>query len=135
MKAILVAQCLAALTVTWVSPSQAQAPRAHFQLVVESSDSSFIMRCLSGCRWRESRFSCALGCQVVVDAYGVTEGVATRQNDAPFAFRFHRTKDGWAAESLGGTAWRDLSSGCTPGPCRDRVDQQGVQGLRTDRGN
>jgi len=34
--------------------------------------------------------------------------------------------DGWKAESLHGTAWRELSASCSPG-CATRIDEMGVR--------
>lgn len=115
------------------SPSApvSQAPQGHFRLVLERSDSGFTAHCEAGCSWKELTFRCVADCHALIDANGVALNPESRATTSPFAFRLHPTVDGWAAESVAGTAWISLSYGCGTVACRARVTEFGVSGLGT----
>ena len=101
----------------------------HFHLVVARTPAGYRLDCQTGCHWTTLSFGCDSACNAVVDDRGVAAGVTAPQaSDTRWAFHFHRTPSGWAAESLGGTAWKSLAWDCTPNECAATLDEQGVSG-------
>jgi len=125
MRTILVIATLTLASATVVPRAIAQNQPHHFQLVLERSDSGYVALCEAGCRWKDVSVTCPTDCQVLIDEFGVSRGVAAKQ-EGTFGFHLQRTSDGWEAHSLAGTAWSSLTWECAPTSCRARVDEFGV---------
>ena len=115
---------LFALLVSLMLPSPA--PLASFDLRLEREGQEWRVSCASGCAYSSATVSCAGPCEVIISS----RGVQTRRDEAlastDFAFIVTPQADGWKAESLHGTAWRELSANCSRG-CQTRISETGVQ--------
>ncbi len=103
-------------------------PVFHFRITIDRSDSGFVARCDTGCTWTALSLSCDARCRPLIDANGVYLSPVASPRQAPFAFRFEATANGWKAESVRGTAWLALSYGCGPDNCAAWIDEFGVHG-------
>jgi hypothetical protein len=117
---------LFALLVSLLLPSPSSAPLAGFDLRLEREGLEWRVSCASGCAFSRATISCARDCEVIISS----RGVQTKRDDdlatTAFAFVVTPQRDGWKAESLHGTAWRELSAHCAPG-CATRIDETGVR--------
>lgn len=109
------------------------ARRDSFSLVLERDGNAWRATCDAGCAWTEAGTSrpALFGSTIVVDNYGLKGWLA--QHDTSAAFEFKVTADGengWKAEGLKGTAWTELGFRCATSPCRARITETGVEGVR-----
>ncbi len=114
---------LAALLVGARSDSTAPA----FDITLTRTASGWSVTCDTGCDWTELAVSCVRDCRVRIDAAGVTTKVSTTETTERFGFIVGRgTDQKWAAQSLGGTAWKTIGWTCMTDRCRARIDDSGV---------
>jgi hypothetical protein len=117
------------VTLTAALPTQSES----FALVLVRDGSAWSATCEAGCAWQTvgSRRSRLLGTSVVIDSRGISGSSTPQDTGVTFAFRV--TADGptgWKATSLSGTAWTTLTFKCAESPCRARVTETGVEGVR-----
>ncbi len=104
-----------------------------FSLILERDGTAWSATCESGCAWGAvaSRRPRIFGTSIVIDSYGVAGLLGSPHDSAVFAFKVSADGDnGWKAEGLKGTAWIKLTYGCENSPCRARVTERGVEGVR-----
>ena len=101
---------------------------AHFQISFTRTTDGYSAECTSGCKWTTLAFACGAECSAVIDESGVAVDPTATQGANAFAFKFHRTAEGFELVSLGGTAWVDLSWSCGRFACAAHVDELGVSG-------
>ena len=108
------------------APAVAAAPVNHFAIVLEQSATGWTARCEAGCAWTEVTETCT-GCDIRVDATGISRGYPARTGTEGFEFVVSREPKGWTARAVRGTTWSSLSWTCTGSSCRARVDETGVR--------
>ena len=124
---IVPAVLLAALT------AATPARRDSFSLVLVRDGTAWNAMCESGCAWTAigENKPRLFGRSIVIDNHGL-QGWLTRP-DTTAAFVFRVTADGqngWKATGLKGTAWKELGFNCAESPCRARITDTGVEGVR-----
>lgn len=102
-----------------------ESPLASFDLRLEREGQEWRVTCARGCAYSLATVTCANHCAVIISS----RGVQTKRDDelasTEFAFIVTPQENGWKAESLHGTAWRELGATCTPS-CRTRINDTGV---------
>ena len=128
MKSIGVLSLVLLASPTAAPAPAAAAPVAGFSVTIEHAPRSWRLTCTAGCSWQVVTYTCQAGaCSVRVDADGIAAAPREPTPGTPFAFVLRDTRTGWAASSLGGTAWVTLGWGCeAPARCTARVDESGV---------
>lgn len=111
-----------------MAATPAPPPASHFRIAFTRTTAGYTAECASGCKWTALAFECGDECTALIDESGVRIGTEAKIGDPVFAFRFHRTADGFRLVSLGGTGWTDLSWGCGVFSCTAHVDESGVSG-------
>ena len=102
------------------------APLEHFAVVVEHAPTQgWAATCETGCRWKTATLDCR-GCEVRIDAGGISLATAPAERTERFAFVLHDDASGWGARALHGTSWNALSWECRTVVCRARIDETGV---------
>lgn len=124
---IVPAVLLAALT------AAVPARRDSFSLVLERDGNAWRATCDAGCGWTEggTRRPAIFGTTVVINNYGFEGWLEPHITTATFEFKVSADgKNGWKAEGLKGTAWTELGFRCATSPCRARITETGVEGVR-----
>ena len=123
---------IAAAFLTAITAAAPTGP-THFSLTLVRDGSTWTATCEAGCAWKAlgAHKPRLLGSSIVVDNTGVQLWGAPHDSTVTFAFRVSADgATGWRATSLGGTAWTALTFQCQRMPCRARITEAGVQGLR-----
>ena len=124
---VLVAALLASPSVPVPAGTVPTTPTTEFRLIVESHDNRWALACERGCDWQAATFACADACSVMVDKAGISAANVRRMPATGFAFTLSRSERGWAAATLQGTAWTEVSWGCGRlRSCTARLDENGV---------
>ncbi|MES2123365.1 MAG: hypothetical protein V4503_01630 [Gemmatimonadota bacterium] len=119
--------------VTALTAARPRSGLPHFQLTLERTAKGWAAECDSGCSWKQLSVSCASDCAVLIDADGVSSSVVKARVSDKFGFIVRRSERGWNAESVSGTAWKEIGWGCPLDVCRARVDELGVSGAVVGR--
>lgn len=121
------------LTMLVMLLAAAPAQPDSFSLILERDGTAWSATCESGCIWQSfgSQRPRSFGTSIVIDSYGLAGLLGPRNDDASFEFKVSADGNyGWKAEGLKGTAWIKLTYGCEDSPCRARVTERGVEGIR-----
>lgn len=100
---------------------------ASFRIELERSANGWSARCDSGCAWKSLTYTCATGCSIVIDEFGVRGAPGKPSEGTSFSFRLDPEPNGWRASAGTGTAWREHAKGCARLPCRAVIDEKGVE--------
>ncbi len=101
-------------------------PMEHFAVILEPSATGWAAHCEAGCRWTDVSIACG-GCEVRLDASGITRAYPLAPAPTGFAFILSRSREGWAARGIQGVRWQSLSWSCGTAVCRARVDESGLR--------
>ncbi len=104
-----------------------------FSVILVRDGSAWSATCEAGCAWETigSRRPRLFGTSIVIDSHGLQGRLTPPDTSVAFAFRV--TADGptgWKATSQKGTAWTALTFACAKNPCRARITETGVEGIR-----
>jgi hypothetical protein len=104
-----------------------QVPADTFSVVLERNGSTWSLECAEGCPFKRASVTVERpGTRMRLDNLGIRTLASPQPSDVRFGFTLTPRGNGWAAVSVTGTKWTEVSVDCPSTPCRTTVTEQGV---------
>jgi hypothetical protein len=106
---------------------RAQVPADTFSVILERNGSTWSLECAEGCPFKRASVTVENpGTRMRLDNLGIRTLASPQPSDVRFGFTLTPRGNGWAAVSVTGTKWTEVSVDCPSAPCRTTVTEQGV---------